>query len=224
MRYGLSDSIITTNSNLDCIIEKHMLSNIDIAINDELVPTTYKYGSINDSFNFTSTIQPLVEKAGLPTPTDILFNKVIINPMQIQTNFAICEVMTDTSIITCVEKYGESQKETDLVKMEVVSEGCVVKYGEDAFSDIKFDKQSIIMNLYGEEKFFISGFELQPGEEIIIDTCSMTIIVNGKNGMKYLHPSLDDFIKLLPGINTLRFAAEENSKFDLDILWKDRWI
>ena len=78
--------------------------------------------------------------------------------------------------------------------------------------------------LAGEETIKLSGLILKPGDEIVIDTCEMTVSVNGQNMMKFVSND-SEFFSLLPGDNEIIYTdGVTTRKVSIDILWKDRWV
>lgn len=65
---------------------------------------------------------------------------------------------------------------------------------------------------------------LRPGDELVIDTCEMTVTVNGINQMRYTSQD-SDFFNLLRGNNEIVYTDGSSSRrVSIDILWKDRWV
>lgn len=78
--------------------------------------------------------------------------------------------------------------------------------------------------LSGEELINLEGIILKPGDELIINTCDMTVTINGQNAMQYFSND-SDFISLLSGINTLEYNDSNSSRnVSFDVIWKDRWL
>lgn len=78
--------------------------------------------------------------------------------------------------------------------------------------------------LSGEEVIVLEGLTLKPGDELIINTCDMTVTLNGQNAMQYFSND-SSFFTLLSGLNTVEYndgSASRNIMFD--IIWKDRWL
>lgn len=79
-------------------------------------------------------------------------------------------------------------------------------------------------SLAGESAIILKGLILKPGDELIINTCDMTITINGQNAMEYFSDE-SDFFKLLSGINTLIYSdGNTNRNIYFDVIWKDRWL
>lgn len=65
---------------------------------------------------------------------------------------------------------------------------------------------------------------LMPGDELIINTCDMTITLNGTNAADYFSDE-SNFFDLLKGINILIYSdSESNRDISFDIIWKDKWL
>lgn len=78
--------------------------------------------------------------------------------------------------------------------------------------------------LSGEQVIKMENMVLKPGDEMIINTCDMTVTINGQNAMKYLSGD-SDFISLLNGLNTLIYTDNSSSrKASFNVIWKDRWL
>ena len=78
--------------------------------------------------------------------------------------------------------------------------------------------------LSGEQVIKLDNLVLKPGEELIINTCDMTVTLNGQNAMQYFSAD-SDFISLLNGLNTLIYSDSNVSrKAMFDVIWKDRWL
>lgn len=78
--------------------------------------------------------------------------------------------------------------------------------------------------LSGEQTMRLEGLVLQPGDELVINTCDMTVTLNGQNAMEFFTAD-SEFITLLHGLNTIEYNDESGSRnISFDILWKDRWI
>ena len=78
--------------------------------------------------------------------------------------------------------------------------------------------------LSGESIIKLLGLVLKPGDELVIDTCEMTVTVNGINAMKYVSDD-SDFFNLRTGDNQIVYTDGVSSrKISIDILWKDRWV
>lgn len=76
----------------------------------------------------------------------------------------------------------------------------------------------------GEQVMRFEGLVLRPGDELVINTCDMTITLNGENAMAYFSAD-SEFITLFNGLNTLEYNDGSNSRnISFDVVWKDRWL
>lgn len=77
------------------------------------------------------------------------------------------------------------------------------------------------LSTYGQEVMVIEGVNMNPGDELIIDTEHMTVTLNGVNIVDRVK---DDsiFFKLKSGVNNI--VVEGGTVADIKILWKDRWL
>jgi hypothetical protein len=65
---------------------------------------------------------------------------------------------------------------------------------------------------------------LRPGDELVINTCDLTVTLNGENAMEYFAADAE-FITLLNGGNTIEYNDESGAReISFDIIWKDRWL
>lgn len=78
--------------------------------------------------------------------------------------------------------------------------------------------------LAGESIITLEGIDLKPGDELVINTCDMTITINGQNAMEYFSDD-SEFFNLLSGLNTLIYSDSNSSRnISFDVIWKDRWL
>ena len=85
-------------------------------------------------------------------------------------------------------------------------------------------RASANQTLSGEASITLQGLTLLPGDELVINTCDMTITLNGENASEYLDPD-SEYFSLLSGVNTIEYTDESGSReVNLDIIWKDRWL
>ena len=78
--------------------------------------------------------------------------------------------------------------------------------------------------LSGESVITLEGINLKPGDELVINTCDMTITINGQNAMEYFSDD-SEFFNLLSGLNTLIYSDSNSSRnISFDVIWKDRWL
>lgn len=129
------------------------------------------------------------------------------------------------------------------MKLSGVSDGTIVKYmsgdcqlalgsfanGTKVFI-MKPDEAALILltqavhQLSGEQVMRFEDLVLRPDDELVINTCDLTVTLNGQNAMEYFAAD-SDFITLLNGENTIEYNDEsEARKISFDIIWKDRWI
>lgn len=98
-----------------------------------------------------------------------------------------------------------------------------IHYGIANISDIQLQTKGE-HTLAGEKTIKLSGLILKPGDELVIDTCEMTVTVNGQNMMKFVSDD-SEFFSLLPGDNEIIYTdGVTTRKVSIDILWKDRWV
>ena len=65
---------------------------------------------------------------------------------------------------------------------------------------------------------------LCPGDELVINTCDLTVTLNGLNAMEYFAAD-SEFITLLNGKNIIEYNDESGTRnISFDIIWKDRWL
>ena len=78
--------------------------------------------------------------------------------------------------------------------------------------------------LSGEQMMRFEDLALRPGDELVINTCDLTVTLNGQNAMEYFAAD-SEFITLLNGENTIEYNDESESReISFDIIWKDRWL
>ncbi|HHX60358.1 MAG TPA: hypothetical protein GX707_06425 [Epulopiscium sp.] len=129
------------------------------------------------------------------------------------------------------------------LKMGTASDGTIVKFnkgntdlvmGSHADGTKRFIVVGNIANvvmttnaeqaLSGEEVINLNGLVLKPNDELVINTCDMTVTLNGQNAMQYFS-SDSDFISLLNGENSIEYNDTSPSrKIAFDVIWKDRWL
>jgi phage-related protein len=78
-------------------------------------------------------------------------------------------------------------------------------------------------NNFITEFIYLSGLQFRPGDEIIIDTTSMTVTNNGQNIMRFVHRD-SEFFLLNPGNNEISYQTAATSSVNMRILWKDAWL
>lgn len=127
--------------------------------------------------------------------------------------------------------------------MNQFTEGTIVKY-DKSISDLVLNsygegnKVFIVVSdisnmtmtteanqsLAGESIITLEDINLKPGDELIINTCDMTITINGQNAMEYFSDD-SEFFNLLSGLNTLIYSDSNSSRnISFDVIWKDRWL
>jgi len=78
--------------------------------------------------------------------------------------------------------------------------------------------------LSGEQVMRFEDLVLCPGDELVINTCDLTVTLNGLNAMEYFAAD-SEFITLLNGKNIIEYNDESTSRdISFDIIWKDRWL
>lgn len=102
------------------------------------------------------------------------------------------------------------------------ADGTINKYA-DTTSDLEIGSEANAI-VAGESLLRLVGINLKPNDELVINTCDMTVTINGQNGMRYLTVD-SDFFSLLQGANTIIYSDNVSSRnIYLDLIWKDRWI
>lgn len=143
-----------------------------------------------------------------------------VKPQQVMTSYGMSALMLrSTSNATNIKNSGGS---TTLI---LDSKGSPTKiyYGVLDISNIQLQTKCE-HTLAGEESIKLSGLILKPGDELVIDTCEMTVSVNGQNMMKFVSDD-SEFFSLLPGDNEIIYTdGVTTRKVSIDILWKDRWV
>ena len=77
--------------------------------------------------------------------------------------------------------------------------------------------------MLGEDFLELKGFALQPGQEIEINLCDLTALVNGENAIHLLGEGAD-FFDLSSGANEILIEVDDGANFSIESLWKDRWL
>jgi len=102
-------------------------------------------------------------------------------------------------------------------------EGTKVFIVEGGASNIRMETAANQV-LAGESVISLEGIILRPGDELIINTCDMTVTLNGQNAMEYFSDD-SEFFNLLNGINTIIYNdGNDERDVSFDIIWKDRWL
>lgn len=102
-------------------------------------------------------------------------------------------------------------------------EGTKVLTAESEISKLAMSTEANQV-LAGESVITLEGITLKPGDELVINTCDMTVTINGQNAMEYFSND-SDFFTLLNGLNTLIYNDSNSSRnISFDVIWKDRWL
>lgn len=102
-------------------------------------------------------------------------------------------------------------------------EGTKVFIVEGGASNIRMEAAANQV-LAGESAISLEGIILKPGDELIINTCDMTVTLNGQNAMEYFSDD-SEFFNLLNGINTIIYNdGNDERDVSFNIIWKDRWL
>ena len=102
-------------------------------------------------------------------------------------------------------------------------EGTKVFIVEGGTSNIRMETAANQV-LAGESVISLEGITLKPGDELIINTCDMTVTINGQNAMEFFSNE-SEFFALLNGLNTLIYNDSNSSRnISFDVIWKDRWL
>ena len=143
-----------------------------------------------------------------------------VKPQQVMTSYGISALMLrSTSNATNIKNSG------GIATLSIDSKATQTKiyYGIANISDIQLQTKSE-HTLAGEETIKLFGLILKPGDELVIDTCEMTVSVNGQNMMKFVSND-SEFFSLLPGDNEIVYTDGVTTRnVSIDILWKDRWV
>ncbi len=103
------------------------------------------------------------------------------------------------------------------------AEGTKVFIVEGGTSNIRMHTEANQV-LAGESVISLEGIILKPGDELVINTCDMTVTINGQNAMEYFSNE-SEFFTLLNGINTLVYSDSNGARnISFDVIWKDRWL
>ena len=108
--------------------------------------------------------------------------------------------------------------------LELISKALAANlvYGEDLGGDMILDAYAV-GSLLGEDYVEIRGLRLEPGEEVEIDMCNLTVTVNGENAM-HLMSADGDFFDFLIGENEIEIEAIGANGVQIDTYWKNRWL
>lgn len=143
-----------------------------------------------------------------------------VKPQQVMISYGMSALMLQsTSNATNIKNSGGS---ITLILDSKISP-TKIHYGIANISDIQLQTKGE-HTLAGEERISLPGLVLKPGDELVIDTCEMTVSVNGQNMMKFVSDD-SEFFSLLPGDNEIIYTdGVTTRKVSIDILWKDRWV
>ncbi len=129
------------------------------------------------------------------------------------------------------------------MKLSGLSDGTIVRYAAGSclftlgsYADgtkvfiVEAEDAALVMltqatqQLSGEQVMRFEDLVLKPGDELVINTCDLTVTLNGLNAMEYFAAD-SDFITLLNGENTIEYNDESGDrKISFYIIWKDRWL
>ena len=143
-----------------------------------------------------------------------------VKPRQDMTSFG-----TTAMVLRTLNDAINIKSSSAIANLMMCSKGIQTKihYGIANISDIQLQTKGE-HTLAGEELISLPGLVLKPGDELVIDTCEMTVSVNGQNMMKFVSDD-SEFFSLLPGDNELIYTdGVTTRKVSIDILWKDRWV
>ena len=137
----------------------------------------------------------------------------------ISTNgFANFSLKQETDATVLRYSSGSSQ-----IILNTQVEGTKVFIVEGGASNIRMETAANQV-LAGESVISLEGIILRPGDELIINTCDMTVTLNGQNAMEYFSDD-SEFFNLLNGINTIIYNdGNDERDVSFDIIWKDRWL
>lgn len=128
-------------------------------------------------------------------------------------------IMSQDNIGTTV-KYD---KGTSSMALDSKVEGTKVYIVTSDISSMMLNTEAN-QSLAGESIITLEGISLKPGDELIINTCDMTVTINGQNAMEYFSND-SEFFTLLNGINALVYSDSNSSRnISFDVIWKDRWL
>lgn len=80
--------------------------------------------------------------------------------------------------------------------------------------------QAIQLSGYDEEIMSFTALGMAPGDELVIDTENMTVLLNGENALNKLTDE-SAFFTIEKGTS---IAVERQGTADVTIIWKDRWF
>lgn len=129
------------------------------------------------------------------------------------------------------------------MKLSGLSDGAIVRYAAGSclftlgsFANgtkvfiVEAEDATLVMltqavhQLSGEQVMRFKDLVLCPGDELVINTCDLTVTLNGLNAMEYFAAD-SEFITLLNGKNIIEYNDESGTRnISFDIIWKDRWL
>lgn len=129
------------------------------------------------------------------------------------------------------------------MKLSGLSDGAIVRYAAGSclftlgsFANgtkvfiVEAEDATLVMltqavhQLSGEHVMRFEDLVLCPGDELVINTCDLTVTLNGLNAMEYFAAD-SEFITLLNGKNIIEYNDESGTRnISFDIIWKDRWL
>ena len=119
-----------------------------------------------------------------------------------------------------IVKYAAASSALALGGMADGTKVFIVEAGEAALVVLA----QAIHQISGEQVMRFEGLVLKPGDELVINTCDMTVTLNGQNAMEFFSAD-SEFITLLNGENILEYNDESDERnISFDIIWKDRWL
>jgi len=134
------------------------------------------------------------------------------------SGFANLSLKQETDATVLRYSSGSSQ-----IILNTQAEGTKVFIVEGGTSNIRMETAANQV-LAGESVISLEGIILKPGDELVINTCDMTVTLNGQNAMEYFSNE-SDFFTLLNGLNSLFYSDDSNSRnISFDVIWKDRWL
>ncbi len=148
-----------------------------------------------------------------------------VKPRQDMTSFG-----TTAMVLRTLNDATNIKSSSAIANLMMGSNGIQTKirYGIANISDIQLQTKGEHA-LAGEELINLTDKDgktlvLKPGDELVIDTCEMTVSVNGQNMMKFVSND-SEFFSLLPGDNEIIYTdGVTTRKVSIDILWKDKWV
>lgn len=129
------------------------------------------------------------------------------------------------------------------MKLNGFSDGTIVRYATSSclftlgsYADgtkvfiVEAEDAALVMltqatqQLSGEQVMRFEDLVLRPGDELVINTCDLTVTLNGENAMEFFSAD-SEFITLLNGENVIEYNDESGTRnVSFDIIWKDRWL